>query len=255
MRPSAARGHGPADARGQARATNETWPRAAGRGRLRVARRHAGKLRLLENAMQFGNQVVGLTGLHEDRGHARLVGALVYVGRPVGRHRDDRNAARAGLDPEIGCERESVSTRQRDVGDDDIGHELERSRIGIFGRATLGDTKAARLRGTRRSLREPGSSSTSNTSGSCGTGPREQTGAGRGLGDCDRTAEPTAVKQRRHNSRARRPEAVFLRFRAGVGRDGGPAREWTTPVAPGRSCCGRPRRSTRHRSSRVRPNR
>ena len=92
--------------------------------------------------MQLGNQVVGLTGLHQDRRHPCAVGALVHVGGPVGRHRDDGDAARASLHAEIGREREPVAAGQCDVGDDDVRHELERPGIGVLGRFALGHAEA-----------------------------------------------------------------------------------------------------------------
>ncbi len=52
-------------------------------------------------------------------------------------------AAGAGLDAKVGGKRESVAPGQRDVGDDDIGHQLERPRVGVLCRFALGDAEAA----------------------------------------------------------------------------------------------------------------
>ena len=110
---------------------------------------------VLQDTLQFGDQVVRLAGLHQDGAHPGLVGALVDVRGPVGGHRHDRDAAGPRLHPQIRREREAVTSRQRDVRDDDVGNELEGLRPGIFRRAALGDAETAASPGTRHIPRVP----------------------------------------------------------------------------------------------------
>ena len=99
-------------------------------------------MRTPQHAMQLSNQMIGLTRLHQDRRHPCPVGALVHVGGPVGRHRDNGDAARSGQQAEIGGERETVAARQSDVGHDHVRYELERPGIRVLRRLALGHTEA-----------------------------------------------------------------------------------------------------------------
>src|ERR1700752_2320045 len=88
-RPSAAASHGQVSVfRGLRMGLRLGFPRV-GEGWYWMRRRNARQLTALQDAVQLGDQVIGLTRLHQNRGHSGAVGTLVDVGRPVGRHRDD----------------------------------------------------------------------------------------------------------------------------------------------------------------------
>jgi hypothetical protein len=72
--------------------------------------------------VQLCDQVVRLTGFHEDGRHAGAVRAFVDVGRPIGGHGHDGDGAGARLHAKIAGQRKAVASGQRNVGDDHVRH-------------------------------------------------------------------------------------------------------------------------------------
>ena len=122
--------------------TNEVSPPAWERAAARSSSKHAAVARCAGRGAarrsngRAGRASSGLTSCRPCR-HAR-------GHRPPSRRSWPRPGCRASASARGG--RPPARTRrarERDVGDDDVGNELERSRVGVLGRLTLGDAEAA----------------------------------------------------------------------------------------------------------------